>query len=1013
MTAGPAEPPRPPKGPAGSTPAGDGPAARQSRRNGALLPTVIIVVALIAAFVAFTQVYTEILWFDQLGYLNVFATQNIARAGLFLVAAALVAALLWISMRVAYRSRPITAADATDDNLRRYQQAFEPVRRIAMIAVPVLFGLFTASTIASQWETVLLFFHQVPFGQDDPEFGMDLAFWVFTLPFLQLLIGFLTSTLLLCGIAALLVHYLYGAIRLSERGLSFSRAARVQLAVTAAAFLVLQGVNFWLDRYATLQNTGGSWTGAMYTDVNAVIPVRGILAAAALVVAALFVASAVVGRWRLPMIGTAMLVIVAVVAGGIYPSLVQRFQVLPSEQQMEDEYIQRNIDGTRAAFGLDQTETQAYDATTQTQEGALADYEETTSNIRLLDPNVVSPAFAQLQQFRPYYSFPSTLNVDRYEIDGQVQDTVLAARELNQGETDGWYNQHVVYTHGYGLIAAFGDRVEADGSPSFIQGGIMAGGEISEDYEPRIYFGEQSPEYSIVGGAEEDPDLELDRPSTSDDEEDDVRTTFSGEGGPNVGNPLNRLSYAIKFQSTDLMFSDAVRPDSQVLFDRTPRERVEKVAPYLTVDGNPYPAIVDGRVKWIVDAYTTSDAYPYSTPMELDDATEDTATAEGASAALPSEQANYMRNSVKATVDAYDGSVDLYAWDEEDPVLKAWQGIFPTSYKPYSEMSAELMEHVRYPEDIFKVQRELLNRYHVTDAGSFYAGDDVWSIPNDPTTDAATAIPPYYLSMQMPEEPEASFQLTTPFIPQQNEGENSRNVLYGYLAANGDAGTGEDGVKSDEYGDLKLLELPRSSVVPGPGQAQNNFNSNTEVSSALNLLRQGGSEVINGNMLALPVNDGMMYIQPVYVRSSGESGYPTLRRVLVSFGEEVGFAPTLDEALDQVFGGDSGAQTTDGAGVTEAEAAKAAEGQDGEQPAEEEQPADGETTAPSGGTDLDSALSDAADAMEDSQTAMEEGDWAAYGEAQDRLDDALGRAMTAEGLDTSASPGPTDPNADQ
>ncbi|MCT1601522.1 UPF0182 family protein [Kocuria sp. p3-SID1428] len=1011
MSAGPAEPPRPPKGPSGRTPAGDGPAARQSRRNGALLPTVIIVVALIAAFVAFTQVYTEILWFDQLGYLNVFATQNIARAGLFIVAALLVAGLLWTAMRLAYRNRPITAADAVDDNLRRYQQAFEPVRRIAMIAVPALFGLFTASTIASQWETVLLFFHQVPFGQEDPEFGMDLAFWVFTLPFLQLVIGFLSSTLLLCGIAALLVHYLYGAIRLSERGLSFSRAARVQLAVTAAAFLVLQGVNFWLDRYATLNNTGGSWTGAMYTDINAVIPVRGILAAAALVVAALFIASAIMGRWRLPMIGTAMLVIVAVVAGGIYPSLVQRFQVLPSEQQMEDEYIQRNIDGTRAAFDLEDTETQPYDATTQTKEGALADYEETTSNIRLLDPNVVSPAFAQLQQFRPYYSFPSTLNVDRYEIDGQVQDTVLAARELNQGETEGWYNQHVVYTHGYGMIAAFGDRVEADGSPSFIQGGIKADGEISEDYEPRIYFGEQSPEYSIVGGTEEDPKLELDRPSTTDDEDDDVRTTFSGDGGPNVGNPLNRLSYAIKFQSTDLMFSDAVRPDSQVLFDRTPRERVEKVAPYLTVDGNPYPAIVDGEVKWIVDAYTTSDAYPYSTPMELDDATEDTSTAEGASAALPSEQANYMRNSVKATVDAYDGSVDLYAWDEQDPVLQAWQGIFPASFKPYSEMSADLMEHVRYPEDIFKVQRELLNRYHVTDSGSFYAGDDVWSIPNDPTTDVSTAIPPYYLSMQMPGESEASFQLTTPFIPQQNEGENSRNVLYGYLAANGDAGTGEDGVKSDEYGDLKLLELPRSSVVPGPGQAQNNFNSNTEVSSALNLLRQGGSEVINGNMLALPVNDGMMYIQPVYVRSSGESGYPTLRRVLVSFGEEVGFAPTLDEALDQVFGGDSGAETTDGAGVTEEEAAQAAEG--GEQPAEEEQSSDGETSAPSGGADLDSALSDAADAMADSQTAMEDGDWAAYGEAQDRLDDALNRAMTAEGIDTSASPGPTDPNADQ
>nr|WP_246179861.1 UPF0182 family protein [Kocuria coralli] len=953
----------------------------------------IIVVALIAAFVAFTQLYTEVLWFRQLGFLNVFVTQNIARGAIFVVAALIVAGLLWLSLWLAHRNRPVTAAAASDDNLRRYQQALEPVRKIAMILVPVLFGLFTASTLASQWDTVLLFFNQVPFGREDPEFGMDVSFWVFTLPFLRLVLGFLVSVLLLCAIGAVLVHYIYGGIRITEKGLSFSTAARVQLAVTAAAFLVLQGTNFWLDRYATLQSDSGAWTGALYTDVNAVIPVRAILAIAALLVGVLFVISAVIGRWRLPLIGTAMLVVVSVVAGGIYPSLVQRFQVTPTEQQVENPYIQRNIDSTRAAFGLDSIETEPYAATVDAGEGDLAGYAQTTSNIRLLDPNVVSPAFAQLQQFRPYYSFPGTLNVDRYEIEGEVQDTVLAARELDMGVTDGWYNQHVVYTHGYGLVAAYGDRVQSDGRPSFIQGGILAQGEISEDYEPRIYFGQQSPDYSVVGGAEGDPDLELDRPSTTDDETEDVRTTFDGDGGPNVGNPLNRLSYAIRFQSSDLLFSDAVRSDSQILYDRDPRDRISHAAPYLTVDGNPYPAIIDGRVKWIVDAYTTSDAYPYSTPMELQDATADTSTAQGAAAQLPNEQVNYMRNSVKATVDAYDGSVDLYAWDDEDPVLKAWQGVFPDTVKPYSEMSAELMEHVRYPEDIFKVQRELLNTYHVTDANSFYAGDDVWSIPNDPTNDNSTAIPPYYLSLQMPGQDEASFSLTTPFIPQQNQGENTRNVLYGYLSANGDAATGEDGVKADSYGDLTLLELPRSSVVPGPGQAQNNFNSNTEVSSALNLLRQGGSEVINGNMLALPVNDGVLYIQPVYVRSSGESGYPTLRRVLVSYGEEVGFAPTLDESLDQVFGGDSGAETVQGAGVSEEQAAEAA-GQD--EVATEE---GGESPSPSpeaGGT-LEEALSDASTAMQDSEAALQDSDWAAYGDAQNRLQDAIDRALEADG----------------
>ncbi|ROZ62632.1 UPF0182 family protein [Kocuria soli] len=1000
MTSGPAEPPRTPRSP---RPAGA--SSRKPRKGRSpLFMTVVIVAALIAAFVAFTQIYTDVLWFRQIGYLKVFVTQNVARAVIFVVAALLVAVLLWLSLWLAHRHRPLTAAAAADDNLRRYQQALEPVRKIAMFAVPVLFGLFTASTMAAQWETVVLFFNQEPFGQEDPQFGMDIAFWVFTLPFLRLVLGFLVSILLLCAIAAVLVHYVYGGIRISEKGLTFTTAARVQLAVTAALFLILQGINFWLDRYATLQSTSGSWTGALYTDINAVIPVRAILAVAAIVVAVLFIVSAVIGRWRLPLIGTAMLVVVAVVAGGIYPSLVQRFQVTPTEQQVESEYIQRNIDGTRTAFGLEDIESESYAATVDAGEGDLADYAQTTSNIRLLDPNVVSPAFAQLQQFRPYYNFPATLNVDRYEVDGEVQDTVLAARELDVNATDSWYNQHVVYTHGYGLIAAYGDRVESDGRPSFIQGGIQAQGDISEDYEPRIYFGQQSPEYSVVGGAEGDQDLELDRPSTTDDEGKDVNTTFSGEGGPNVGNPLNRLSYAIKFQSSDLLFSDAVRGESQILYDRNPRERVSQVAPYLTVDGNPYPAIIDGRVKWIVDAYTTSDAYPYSTPMELQDATADTTTAEGASAQLPNERVNYMRNSVKATVDAYDGSVDLYAWDDQDPVLKAWQKVFPETVKPYSEMSAELMDHVRYPEDIFKVQRELLNTYHVTQANSFYAGDDVWSIPNDPTSDDSTAIPPYYLSLQMPGEDQASFSLTTPFIPQQNQGENTRNVLYGYLSANGDAGTGEDGVKADTYGKMTLLELPRSSVVPGPGQAQNNFNSDTEVSSALNLLRQGGSEVINGNMLALPVNDGILYIQPVYVRSSGESGYPTLRRVLVSYGEEVGFAPTLDEALDQVFGGDSGAQTVQGAGVSEEQAAEAA----GQDPAATDQPTDGSTddagSGSGGGGSLEDALDDASKAMEDSNTAMEEGDWGAYGEAQDRLEDAINRALEADGVATSTAP---------
>ncbi len=312
--------------------------------------------------------------------------------------------------------------------------------------------------------------------------------------------------------------------------------------------------------------------------------------------AILFVVAGFIGRWKLPLIGAAMLVVVAVVAGGLYPWAIQRFQVTPTEQALENEYIQRNINMTRQAYGLDDTEVMPYDATTQTEQGALREDTETTSNIRLLDPNVVSSAFAQLQQFRPYYQFPDMLNVDRYEIDGEVQDTVISTRELNPDQIDGWYNQAVVYTHGYGVVAAYGSQVQADGKPEFMQAGIPSTGEISDSYEPRIYFGENSPQYSIVGGSEDDEPLELDRPQTNDDAAGDAKTTFAGNGGPGVGNWFNRLSYSIKFQSTDMLLSDAVRPESQILYDRNPRERVEKVAPYLTVDGNPYPAIVDDKV---------------------------------------------------------------------------------------------------------------------------------------------------------------------------------------------------------------------------------------------------------------------------------------------------------------------------------------------------------------------------------------------------------------------------------
>jgi uncharacterized membrane protein (UPF0182 family) len=955
-----------------------------------LTPTLIVVALIVVGFIFFANVWTDVLWYQQLGFFEVFLTENLVRMAIFVAGFALMFGAVFFAIRIAYHARPVYAPDSEiRDNLNRYQVQLEPVRRVVMIGLPVLFGLFAGSAAASQWQKVLLFLNQEPFGQNDPQFGLDISFYLMTLPFLGFVTGFLISVTIVAGIAGILTHYLYGSIRIMERGIFTSRAAQIHLAVTGAAFLLLLGINFWLDRYSSVQNTGGRWAGALYTDVNAVIPTKSILAVAAALVAVLFIIAAVLGKWRLPVIGTAMLVITSILAGGVYPWVIQQFQVRPSEQTLEKPYIERNINMTRAAYGLDKIQEERYNATTTATSGALAPDAQTTENIRLLDPNLISDAFSQLEQYRPYYQFPKVLNVDRYEVDGKVQDTVIAVRELNpeglSANQQSWLNRHVVYTHGYGVVAAKGNKFTADGKPEFLQAGIPSTGVLGTDqtYQPRIYFGENSPEYSIVGAPDGAPHREQDRPAGKEGDA-ETQYTFTGNGGPNVGSFFNKILYAIKFQSSDLLLSDGVNADSQVLYDRNPRERVEKVAPYLTVDGNAYPAVVDGRVKWIVDGYTTSQYYPYSQQEQLSEAIADSqTTTTGRTAALPNSSVNYIRNSVKATVDAYDGSVTLYAWDDQDPVLKAWQNVFPTSLKPFSEMSGALMSHVRYPEDLFKVQRELLGRYHVTQADSFYTNNDAWSVPNDPTVKEAVKQPPFYMSLQMPDQDKPAFQLTSSFIPQVVNG-TARNVLYGFLSADSDAGN-QKGVKAESYGQLRLLQIPPEAQVPGPGQAQNKFNSDPTVSQALNLLRQGASAVLNGNLLTLPVGGGLLYVQPVYLRSTGETSYPTLQRVLVAFGDKIGFAATLDEALNQLFGGNSGATAGDSAN-------------NGQTPAS---PAPGDATPPGNSAtdakaELKAALDEANAAIKAGQEALARGDFSAYGEQQRRLAAALQRAIEAE-----------------
>ncbi|WP_313420498.1 UPF0182 family membrane protein [Brevibacterium casei] len=969
-----------------------------------LLLTLVTVAILLVAFIAFTQVYTEVLWFGQIGAGDVFRTMWFTRGITFLAGFVVMAVPVWLSLHLAYRNRPVYAPTTPrQENLDRYREAIEPLRRVATLAIPAVVGILSGITASAQWSTVLQWINATPFGETDPQFGIDKSFFVFVLPGLRLIGDTLGMALVLSLIAALVAHYLFGGIRPGEqRGIVLTKTAQWQIGITVAVLVLVQAGRLWLSRYDRLTATGGIVPGVTYVDDRAALPAMAIVAIAAVLVALLFVYTAWKGNWRISIIATLTLLVLGGVSIIAYPALVQQFQVNPSQQSLESEYIQRNIDATREAFDCDDIEVTPYEPSTSGEKGALREDAETAASIRLLDPNLVSDTFRQLQQVRPYYSFPAQLDVDRYNIDGQMRDTVIAVRELSPASVNNqsWYNRAIVYTHGFGVVAANGNQRNPDGEPTFMESDIPPQGEFPE-YEPRVYFGESSPEYSIVGGPEGATPRELDYPSDEEGGSGQVNNTFQGDGGPSVGSLFNRLAYALKYQDEQILLSDAVNSESQILYERHPRQRVEKLAPFLKIDGDPYPAVVDGKIKWILDGYTTAKDYPYSTPQPLQEATEDstTATAPGTVATLPDEEVNYIRNSVKITVDAYDGSVDMYQWDENDPVLKTWMKIFPGLIQPASEMSGDLMSHVRYPEDMFKVQRELLTRYHVTTASEFYTGQDFWALPTDPTKQANSGLtqPPFYMTLQMPGQEAPSFSLTSSYIPARSSEGQSRNNLTGFLSADADAGATK-GEISENYGKLRLLQLPRNTTVPGPGQAQNNFNTAPEVQRSLNLLRQGESQVQNGNLLTLPLGGGLLYVQPVYVRSAGETSYPLLQHVLVAFGENIGFAPTLDEALDQVFGGDSGAEAGDAG--TESGGGGTAGTSGGE----------GEGDRPANKS-LNDALEEARKAMEDSDAALREGNFEEYGKAQDRLRKALEDAVAADpsiAEDGTQSPAPNE-----
>ncbi|WP_254920854.1 UPF0182 family membrane protein [Blastococcus mobilis] len=974
-----------------------------SRRAKLVLGAVAVLLVLFTAIGTLTNVYVDYLWFDETAYTEVFWTELQTRALLFAVAGVATGGLVALSIHLAYRFRPtFRPMSLEQQNLERYRQSLEPRRGLVLTAVAVVLGLFAGFTAQGSWQTWLTFRNSTEFGRTDPQFGIDLSFFVFDYPFYRLALGFGFAIVLLALIGSVLTHYVFGGLRLQTPGQKLTAAARVQLSVLLGLFVALKAVAYWLDRYGLVYSDRGEvFTGASYTDINALLVPKTILVFVAAVCALAFFANIFVRNFLLPAAALVLLLISSLVIGVAYPAIVQQFVVRPSADQREAPYIDRAIESTLDAYNLSEVDYVDYaqDATgdevdTEAAQAELRNDTETIPNARLLDPNVLSETFTARQQIRNVYGFPEKLDIDRYTIDGETRDYVVAVRELNSSglseNQDTWINRHTVYTHGNGFVAAPANEVVAGqegGEPNFTTRDLPTVGNIKVD-QPRIYYGELIQQngqdvYSVVGAPEGSEPREFDRPEDGSDEG-QVNNTYDGEGGVEIGSFFRQLTFAIHYRERNFLLSGAVNDESKVLYVRDPRDRVEKAAPFLEVDGDPYPAVIDGRVKWILDGYTTSDAYPYAEPRDLGTTAQDSLTGAGTTA-LPNDQFNYIRNSVKATVDAYDGTVTLYEWDREDPVLQTYMKAFPTTVQDFEDIPDELMTHVRYPEDLFKLQRDILTRYHVSDPVDFFNQNDRWQVPDDPTQDTDEAQPPYYILAQRPGDEEASFQLTSALNA------FNRENLSSFISASSDPGT---------YGEIQVLRLPGNTPFRGPQQVQQSFITNNQVRPDLTLFNSQESRAVFGNLLTLPIGeDGLLYVEPLYVQGTGENSFPLLQKVLVNYGDRVGYANTLSEALDQVFGAGAGESAVDSG---EAPTPDGTTTPAPSEPTTPTTPPDGGGTP--GGAGLDQAVADIEAALRALETAQRNGDFAGQGQALADLQAAVTAYQSAQQAAPAAQP---------
>lgn len=888
--------------------------SRSDKRGRPTVPIIVgVVVLLLAISGGVATFYTDALWYADLGQSTVFWTRVTSSWVTGLVFFALFFVILYVNVFIARRMAPLAVLRATDEAGFRFEMALQQIRDalrrfsgIGLIALSAVAALISGAAMAAKWSVFRLAFAAVPFGQTDPQFGRDLSFFFFTLPALRTVADWLMGTLAVTLVLTAAVHVLTGSLRPWARLKGFDPHVKAHLSVLGGLMIVVQGFRYWLDIFELSFSPRGQVLGASYTDVHAQIPAFQILIVIAVISGIALILNIRFKGWKLPAIALGVWVGASILIGGVYPALVQQFRVSPNEVATEAPYIKRNIAMTRKAFKIEDVIVRAFPADESLTATAVAGDSDTIKNVRLWDPKIASQSFQQLQGIRPYYDFID-VDVDRYTIDGNRRQVLVSLREMNidqlaeQAKT--WVNQHLVYTHGYGAVVSPVNESSGQGLPKFMVRDIPPTGSTDLKVErPAVYYGELTTNYVVAATQIKEFDYPVG--------DQNATTSYTGKTGVAIGSFARRAAFALRFSAPQMLFSSYITPDSKVLFRRSLTERIGALAPWLTLDRDPYATIIDGKLVWIIDAYTTSDRYPYSERIG---------------------GVNYMRNSVKITIDAYDGTVTMYAFDPADPLLAAYRKVFPGLIVDASKMPEGVRAHLRYPEDLFRVQAEVYKTYHMLDPLVFYNKEDQWALPGEGDN---APMDPFYVLMKLPQEPAEDFMLMLPFTPR------NKDNMIGWMSASSDPAN---------YGRRVVYTFPKQKLVLGPQQVSARVNQDPIISQQLTLWNQRGSGVLFGNMLVIPIQDSIVYIQPLYLQAE-QTAMPQLTRVIVAYGDSVAMQPDLTSALAAVFG-----------------------------------------AAPAGGTGGETALTVGAarDLYLKAIEAQKAGDWAAYGKAIDELGKAL------------------------